>query len=268
MRYWDDKDGNGNKLTDGRMCLVIKSDTDPDMPEIRTYGKDKEEILDKVAGTAETAQSTIHRLRRQKPAPVATATPARPAAPVVSAEDQKKFRETAAAVGLDVDQQVRERGAQRVANVCEAWEKAHPDYPKDPRNDQILINRAALVAGGNLRITADSLDAAFEQCQRQEMFFEAKPVPPRGSEDSRTVVPDTSYRRSTLRSEAVPSNSNHSTNSKEQVWRSILEGDLNPATGKRFTGRDVEEAIRAENAGNRDYAGFQGFANKLYAKTA
>jgi hypothetical protein len=80
MRFWDDKDANGSQLTDGRICLVIRSEETPDMPEIRVYGKDKEEVLDKVARTAETAQAQIHRMRQQPPVPTTRVTTAAPAA--------------------------------------------------------------------------------------------------------------------------------------------------------------------------------------------
>ena len=75
-RYWADTDGHGNKLTDGRVCLVIEPD-DPSLPTIRTYGHDKDEVLDKVAHMAETGQATITRLRTAQPSTqVSPASPA------------------------------------------------------------------------------------------------------------------------------------------------------------------------------------------------
>jgi hypothetical protein len=272
MRYWTDKDASGSKLTDGRICLVIKSDTDPDMPEIRTYGHDKEEVLDKVAKTAETAQSTIHRMRNQPPATPAPAPAPRPATPngdaVVAAAvaDLSNPAKAPAAIktllragGVDVDQPVRERMLRNVANVCERWESEHPDYPKDPRNDRILMNKAAILAGGAHLVKSEHLDAAFTEAQRYEMLFEPKPaqagdgstVQPSGSSDSRTVRNATSYRRNTLRSSDTPTTSSRDT-AKEAKWRDILENG---------TGKALEDAMRYE-------PGFTEWANKQHSKSA
>ncbi len=219
MRFWDDKDANGNKLTDGRVCLVIQN---PDMPEIRTYGKDKDEVLDKLANTAETAQLQISRMRKTSssapPAsPAARPTGAPPAnAPngdlVTAVADLANPQKAPQAIktllragGVDVDRQARADAARRMGDVAEQWEKEHPEYPKDPRNDQILMNKALLLAGGPWRVTADIISAAFEELQRLEMLFEvAATVQPGGNPDSRTVRNATTYRRNSLRSPEAP----------------------------------------------------------------
>jgi hypothetical protein len=258
MRYWDDKDANGNKLTDGRICLVIKSDDNPDMPEIRTYGKDKEEVLDKVAKTAETAQGQIYRMRKTPSNPPAN----RPAVPASSAPAGSGDLVTAVAdlanpakagqavktllksVGVDVDQQQRLQALRNVAALAEKWEREHSDYPKDPRNDRILMKMAANLAGGAHRITAEHLDAAFEEAKRDEMLHEPKPVQagndstvqPDGNPDSRTVRNATSYRRNGLRSPEPGAGPTKET-AKEERWRNILE---------KGTGKALEEAIKTE----------------------
>ena len=246
-RFWDDKDGNGNKLTDGRVCLVVQN---PDMPEIRTYGKDKDEVLDKLATTVETGQLQIHRMRKAPANPP----PARPTtAPAATpnngdlvtavadlANPQKApqaVKTLLRAAGVDVDRQARADAVRKMADVAEQWEKEHPEYPKDPRNDQILMNKALLMAGGPLRVTAEIISAAFEELQRLEMFFEA--VQPGGSPDSRTVrevKTATSYRRNTLRS-AEPAPAPRGESAQEAKWRTILE---------KGTGKALEDAIRNE----------------------
>jgi len=268
VRFWDTKDANGNPLTDGRVCLVIRSDTDQDMPEIRTYGKDREEVLDKIAKTAETAQEQIHSLRK---APQNTP-PARPTTPQVSdvakavteLNDPTKapgaVKTLLKAAGVDVDRQALVDAVKRVANIAEKWEQAHPLYPKDPRNDQILMKVAVNLAGGNLsKVTAEILDQAFEEGTRLELFHEPQgsTVQPGGNPEPRTVREATSYRRNALRSPNEPVTV--SPNVKEQKWKEILE---------KGTGKAVDDAIRAERGGNPEYAGFQEYANKLFAKTA
>jgi len=254
MRFWSNEDANGIPLTDGRICLVIKSDDNPDMPEIRTYGKDKDEVLDKIAKTAETAQGQIHRMRKT---PSATPPPARPT-PAPAANSPNGDLATACAdlsnpqkagqaikvllraAGVDVDRQALQERLRQVADIAEQWQHEHSDYPADPRNDRILMNIAARIAGGPGRITAETLDAAFEEAQRLELLHEPKvsalPVQPGGNPDSRTVRSATSYRRNTLRS-AEPPPVPRGDSAKEAKWRTILE------TG---SGKALEDAIRNE----------------------
>lgn len=268
MRTWEDKDGSGNKLTDGRLCLVIKSDENPDMPEIRVYGKDKEEILDKIAKTVETGQGQIHRMRSTPPSSPAraAASASQPTDIAIAVADLTNPLKAPAAIktllkagGVDVDAAAIREAGRKVADVCEAWERQHPDFPHDPRNQRMLIDRAIILAGGQyLRVTAKELDAAFQALTSQEMFFEPKPaqasegstVQPSGNSDSRTVRSATSYRRNALSSpEPGPSNNE---NAKEKRWRDILENG---------TGKALENAMRNE-------PGFNEWVDKKYAKTA
>lgn len=227
MRYWDDKDGHGNKLTDGRVCLVIEPD-DPSLPTIRTYGHDKDEVLDKVAHMAETGQATITRLRTAQPS-----TQVSPASPAVAAPNSTRRRLTAdeqaqatadlsnpakspAAVrallreaGVDVDQMQIDAAARRVSVVAQEWERQHPDFPHSERNQRLLIDKAILKVGFP-NITAETLDAAYNDLLALDMLFEADAVtptvPPDGSPDSRTngavTRRATSYRANALRSTA------------------------------------------------------------------
>jgi hypothetical protein len=240
VRFWDDKDGNGNKLTDGRVCLVIQN---PEMPEIRTYGKDKDEVLEKLATTTETAQLQISRMRKtpanQPPArPTTAPAAATPNGDLVTAvadmanpqKAPQAVKTLLRAAGVDVDRQARADAALRMGDVAEQWEREHPEYPKDPRNDQILMNKALLMAGGPLRVTAEIISTAFEELQRLEMLFEVAATPvstvqPSGSSDSRTVrgvQTATSYRRNALRS-AEPPPAPRGDSAKEARWRTILE---------------------------------------------
>jgi hypothetical protein len=138
-RFWTDKDGNGKPLTDGRVCLVITSD-EPNIPDIRTYGRDKDEVLDKLARTTETAQATINRLRKSSPAsPQAGAAPPQPhnAAPAtsrVSADEQAQatvdlsnpakapeaLKTLLRAGGVDIDEAQRNHGGIRNSRLIHA----------------------------------------------------------------------------------------------------------------------------------------------------
>lgn len=219
-RYWDDKDGNGKKLTDGRVCLVIEPD-DQSLPTIRTYGRDRDEVLEKVAKTAETAQAEISRLRRAPASAVVPATASAPARPTAGetaqatadlsnpAKAPEAIKTLLRTVGVDVDKLKLDEDARRISVIATEWERNTPDFPRDPRNRRLLMNTAVL-RFGPANITADALTAAYTELLQHGMLFEpAADVPatpvvqPGGNQDSRTpVVPvrtATSYRGTALR---------------------------------------------------------------------
>jgi hypothetical protein len=259
MRFWDDKDGTGAKLTDGRVCLVIQN---PEMPEIRTYGKDREEVLDKIANTAETAQLQIHRMRKAPPNPPPTP-PARPAAPDLKAAaadltNPANVRTLLTAAGIDVAGQLRTQTANRIAALAQAWQAENPDFPMDPRNQRMLMDRAIILAGGRPEnLTAASLDKAYEELAAQEVFHApknletpaAETVHPEGTPDSRTVRNATSYRRNALTSPEAPARAKGES-VQEAKWRAILE------TG---TSEAQERAIRTD-------PGYSEWVGKQFAK--
>lgn len=226
MRYWDNKEvaGRGTKY-----CLVI--DPEDGTNPIRTYGWTETEVLDKVAKTAEAAQQLINRQRsQQQSAPVhpgAVAPPAAPARRPLSADDlmqatadlQNPAKSTEAVktllrgAGIDVDRMKLQEDAQRVSAIAQEWERSHADFlASDERNQRMLMDKAALMAGGMPNITAETLDAAYSELQRFGMFFDAAPVPttpttnphdaPDGNSGTRTERPSsaTSYRRTALAS--------------------------------------------------------------------
>jgi hypothetical protein len=268
-RFWSDEDANGVKLTDGRICLVIQN---PEMPEIRTYGKDREEVLDKLANTTETAQLQIQRMRktsasipppnpaaRPTGAPAATQTTSDLVTAVADLANPQKAPQAVKtllkAAGVDVDRQAFLDAVRKVSDIAQQWQDEHPEYPKDPRNDHILAKIAVNMAGGNLlRVTATSFDQAFEEATRLEMFHEPKAnldpaVQPGGSPDSRTVRSATSYRRHALRS-AEPPPVPRGDSAQEAKWRTILE---------KGTSAALAEAIRNE-------PGFVEWVDKVTAK--
>ena len=262
MRFWDDKDGTGTKLTDGRVCLVIQN---PEMPEIRTYGKDREEVLDKLANTAETAQLQIHRMRKAPPNPP-PAPPSRPAPDLkLAASDltnPANVRTLLTAAGIDVAGQLRTQTANRIAALAQAWQAENPDFPMDPRNQRMLMDRAIILAGGRPEnLTAASLDKAYEELAAQEVFHAPRvagetpalrsdlTVHPEGTPDSRTVRNATSYRRNALTS-PEPGPKPRGESAQEAKWRAILE------TG---TSEAQERAIRTD-------PGYSEWVGKQFAK--
>lgn len=192
MRYWE----NDGKPIDssGRLCLVM--DPEDGTGAIRTYGKTREEIFEKVAKTAETAQQQINRLRNAPAAATPTATAPPVAAPIarreVSADDlmlaSQKFdsgnpaeRGEALKVmlrseGFDLDKIRRNDLIERVKGICQEWEKSNPDFNKDDeRNCRLLVDKATLNVGFQ-NITAQALDAAYAQLSSMGMLYDEVPV--------------------------------------------------------------------------------------------
>ena len=219
-RRWDDKDANGNQLTDGRVCLVIEPD-DPTLPAIRTYGRDKDEVLDKLAVTTETGQATIHRLRSAAPAQPSPSKPAVVATRGITADEQARatadlsnpakapdaIKTLLRGAGVDVDQMRFREDTNRMALIAQEWERSHPGpIWSDARNQRLLIDTAVLHFNFRRNITAEALDAAHEYLVQRDMLFTSAPsteVPPDGNRDSRTDVRNaTSYRAGELRAPA------------------------------------------------------------------
>jgi hypothetical protein len=223
MRYWDHE---GKPGADGRLCLVM--DPEDGTNPIRTYGRTMDEVLDKVARTAEAAQKMINRQRAAAPSAPA-APPAERAAtrtlPPVSADEQMQatadlqnpakapaaMKTLLRANGVDVEQMAEDQNIRRTVKILEAWTAAHPDFPADERNQRQLMNTAVLRFGKF--INAMALDAAYQELIERGMLFESHPentlpnnppMPPDGNPVTRIERPRgaSSFRSSTLRATA------------------------------------------------------------------
>ena len=190
MRRWENTEvpGRGTKY-----CLVM--DPEDGTHPIRTYGWTVEEVLDKVAKTAETAQQVINRQRS-----VTVAATARPTATSGSVTQQRALQPLTAdqqmqatadlsnpakspeaiktllrGAGVDVDGMKLEQDARQAGNVAQEWERQNPDFPSDPRNQQLLMDRALYLAGNKLgQITGAILDQAYQHLLTHDMIFEAQ----------------------------------------------------------------------------------------------
>lgn len=222
MRRWENQEvaGRGTKF-----CLVI--DPEDGTQPIRTYGWSTEEVLDKVAKTAEAAQQLINRQRSAQATPPVRTTPEPPRAAVTPEEQmtatadlQNPAKAPAAiktllrAEGIDVDGLKLREEAKIAAAVAREWERNHPDFPHDDRNQRMLMDKALLIAGGRLgNITADILDHAYTELLRFGMLFEVSeevidtpPSAPNGNSATRVERPRiaTSYRRNSLSNSTPP----------------------------------------------------------------
>ena len=222
-RRWENKEveGRGTKF-----CLVI--DPEDGTHPIRTYGWSKDEVLEKVSRTAETAQQVINRQRNNSPANGNGSAPkphvsSVPAAPKVTPDEQMQatadlsnpakapgaVKTLLRAAGVDVDRERIRQDAERVAAIAQEWEGQHPEFAaSDERNKRLLLNTASAKVGFS-NINAAALDAAYEELRRFDMFFteaaipEPSPLPNAPNGNSATVDRPrtaTSYRTTSLRS--------------------------------------------------------------------
>jgi hypothetical protein len=230
-RYWEN---DGKPIADGsgRLCLIM--DPEDGTHPIKVYGRTKDEIFEKVARNAETAQQQINRMRNA-PGPAASTpgavSPAAPpavqrrpvtadevmlAAQAVTNGDTGKMgsalKTLLRAEGFDVDEMQQERMIRTVRSTAAAWEKAHPEWPGSDRNNRLLIDKAAQMVGFQ-NITAEVLDRAYAELLRYNMLFDeestatstvepTEPTQTPGMETPRVVVRPrnaTSYTRNSLR---------------------------------------------------------------------
>jgi hypothetical protein len=215
---------NGEPMADGRLCLVIDPE-DGSHPQ-RVYGHTKDEIIGKLAKTAEHGSRFIASLRA-KPAAQATSTAApKPAARRTTMTPDEQMQATAdlsnpakapgaiaklieQETGVDFAELKREKNAHRLAAIGEEWEQRHPEFPGSAINRKLLMDTASLRVGW-YNITAETFDEIFAQLAADGMLVSA------GDRDTTpTVQPDqppadstvrprgaTSYRRTTLRAAA------------------------------------------------------------------
>jgi hypothetical protein len=190
-RRWENSEVPGRGT---RHCLVI--DPEDGTHPIRTYGWSQEEVLDKVAHTAETAQAMINRQRQQLARPAAPSAPAAaaPAPKTVSAEEQLEatrdltnpakapaaVKTLLRAAGVDVDKQRMKEDAEAAGDVAQEWERRNPEFPgSDRRNLQMMMDKALILAGGRLnQITLAIMDQAYRALLADDMFHLDGGTPP------------------------------------------------------------------------------------------
>jgi hypothetical protein len=212
--------------TDGRLCLVIDPE-DGTHPQ-RVYGKDKDEILEKVATTVEHSSRHIAALKAQPARSLAAPPPGagldtRPAPRKSMTPDEQMQRtsdltnpaKAPAAVAALLDEatggalddfkkfqleQRRKDAVNRFANTAAGWADRHPEFPRSPSNNKMLADSAALRAGGLDKVTEETLDTVYQELLEGDYLQES---PPAGQPDetpaTRPARAATSYRRNGLR---------------------------------------------------------------------
>jgi hypothetical protein len=211
-------------VQDGRLRLVIDPE-DGSHPQY-VYGKDKDEILEKVATTVEHGSRTIAALKTQTARPAPTVTVSAPAtAPRKTMTPDEQMRATQdlqnpakapQAVEALLDeatggefkqfqlQRKRQAAIDRFAGIASAWASQHPEFPRSPANNKMLADSAALRVGLE-NVTEETLQTVFLELLDGGYLNSA--VQPDETPAPRTAREATSYRKTNLRATTpVPSN--------------------------------------------------------------
>jgi hypothetical protein len=207
--------------TDGRLCLVIDPE-DGTHPQ-RVYGKDKDEILEKVANTVEHGSRTIAALKAQPPRSAAPANNTLAPAPRKTMTPDERMRATAdlsnpakapEAVEALLDertngefsqfllQRKRQAAIDHFAGVASSWASKHPEFPRSPANNKMLADSAAL------RVGLENVTEEILQTVYLELLDGGYLQSPAGQPDEtpapRPAREGTSYRRTSLRAGTPP----------------------------------------------------------------
>ena len=184
--FWSDTRPNGQPVEPGMVCWV--TDLEDGTHPIYTYGKDTEEVLQKLTSQNANAQLTLARRAATVPAS-SPAAPVPPPARRISPDEIQRATQDLddpaksgaaittlleSATGLDVSQIV----LQNFGLLGEQWEKDNPEFFSHPGNKRLLTQEAVSLAGGNLgHVTREYLTRAYTNLRAQGFLLD-DPGPP------------------------------------------------------------------------------------------
>lgn len=212
-------------VTDGRMRLVIDPE-DGSHPQY-VYGKDKDEILHKLARTVEHGSRTIAALKSSVPtrhaasvgnaatlpAPRKAMTPDQQmqatsdlANPAKAPQAVKALVNEATGGALDEFEEFRqEKKIKRLASTAASWATRHPEFLRTETNKKLLCDSAVLRVGIE-NVTEDVLQAVYLELLEGGYLQTDNPDVQLGETPAPRTVREreaTSYRRNSLRA-AIP----------------------------------------------------------------
>jgi hypothetical protein len=194
--YWAN---DGKPLPDGRLCYV--TDLEDGSNPVNTYGKDVQEVLDKLARTNANAQLALAKQqaaampqRRRLTAEETMEVTADLANPAKSQGAVVKLFESA--TGIDT----REMILQKFGERCLAWQAKHPEFYDHPVNSKLLVDNARMRTGGDLsRITEEVLNQVYEELQAGNYLLQESEVAPQPKPTTQEVHPEENPAQSTPR---------------------------------------------------------------------
>lgn len=178
--FWTETRPNGKPIEAGTVCWVTEP-IDGGHP-IYTYGKDQQEVIEKLARTNAHAQAA---LARKSTAPATPATPTATAPARMTADEvmqatqdlQNPAKSGTAVARLVQDATGIDLGRLALNNfaaLAQEWQQETPDFYEHPGNMHLLVGRAKAYAGGTIaNVTKEHLSRAFDDLQHEGMLFEA-----------------------------------------------------------------------------------------------
>lgn len=198
--YWSETRPNGKPVDPGQVLWII--DAEDGTHPVCVYGKDQQEVIDKLSRNNAHAQAALARRAQTPPAaPPSGRTPVVvPAKPRLSPDDvmlhtgnlDKPGKAGAAAraliedeTGIDFDRMV----LNQFAATAQAWEEEHPEFYAHPGNKRLLADRAKVLAGGRLAaITPEILTQSYNELSAGGILMDA-PAQQQPSPTPSTTLP-------------------------------------------------------------------------------
>lgn len=192
---------NGEPLDDGRYCYII--DLEDGSKPIKSYGRTREEALEKMANTAAHAEAMLPRLMTA-PTPAAPAQRTPVARRTMTADEQLRAtadlsvasKAPSAVVSLfeaETGLSVEEMQKQRFRSEAERWRLDHPEITEEIGRSavgELLVIRAIQKAGGMKFAGYDHLEDAYQEMQAEGKFSSAWSNPqPSATQPDETPAP-------------------------------------------------------------------------------
>jgi hypothetical protein len=236
-------------LNDGRLRLTIDPE-DGTHPQY-VYGKDKDEILEKVATTVEHGSRHIAALKAQsarsadppsKPAPPAPRKPMTADEQMQRTADLQNPGKAPQAVRALLDEATNggmsefeewrrknqaKTSLEQFAQTAMAWRLKHPEFPYHPANMKMLTDSATIRAGGLQNVTEEILQTSFLALLEGNYLVDVSEESPAGPPDeipvARPARAATSYRRTNLRAGTPAATAPQPKYTREQINK--MSGD-------------------------------------------
>ena len=210
--YWTDAKPDGSKITDGRLCRIVDAE-DGSLP-VRVYGRTEQEVFDKIERTMMTAQMRLTQERGattpQRNAPHAPVAPAADPA-ILSADEIMRLTQEQQNPAKSAEANARladhHRALQRkeltdFAQVCERWQRRHPELVDSLFNKKLITDNARMRSGSLKAISEEVLEQVYQELQaggyllteESAALHNEEPitptVPPAGRQGARTREAD------------------------------------------------------------------------------
>lgn len=261
--YWTETRPNGKPIEAGTVCWVTEP-IDGGHP-IHTYGKDQQEVIEKLARTNAHAQAAL--ARKAAPAAAATSTPAATAPVRMTADEVMQATQdlqNPAKAGTAVAKLVQDAtgidlgrlALNNFATLAQEWQQENPEFYEHPGNQHLLVSRAKAYAGGAIaNVTKEHLSRAFDDLQHEGMLFEAPAQSqPTNNPPTPSPVPEETQVQRTER----PRGSRFATSTRSTGFRAAPQHSSQTRTPK-YTAEEIRTMPESKSrslvdSNDRDYA--------------